>query len=334
MIPLKILFLPLFLALIALFFIPAYGDVLNVSTDKSVYNNGEKIIVSGKVKYNENIPSIIIQILNPAKNNFADIGNVIPKKDGTFSATFNTGGPTWTNLGIYTVKVSYAGISQTTFELKQIKSTTEKPPNQQNQNEKPIIKDTQKPTEEPKTHIPDFPSFDKSPQHYIDRYNNDPAYKSWFGSQFPGKTIEQVVGYEKTHIPNFPSLDKSPQYYIDRYNNEVDYKDWFDSQFPEQTIYNVLGFPNPSAIPNWIKIIAEWWSDGKIGDSDFLDGIEFMIQNNIIVIPDIPQSGTNSNRDVPSWIKNTAGWWADGIVPEDEFVSSLKFLIKQGIIKV
>ena len=321
-----------------LLFIPAYADVLGVSTNKSVYNNGETITVSGKVKYNGNIPSIIIQILNPAKNNFADIGSIVPKKDGTFSATFKTGGPTWTSPGIYTVKISYGGISETTFELKQIKNTTEKPSttpsNQQTQNENTIKDTQQKQSNEPKTHIPDFPSLDKSPQYYIDRYNNEVDYKSWFDFQFPGKTIEQVVGYEKTHIPNFPSLDKSPQYYIDRYNNEADYRDWFNSQFPEQTIYDVLGFPNPQAIPNWIKIIAEWWSDGKIGDSDFLDGIEFMIKNNIIIILDLPESGTSSNRNVPSWIKNTAGWWADGIVPEDEFVNSLRFLIQQGIIKV
>lgn len=288
---LKICFFPLFLSVLVLFLIPAHADVLNVSTDKSVYNNGEKITVSGKVKYNENIPSVIIQILNPAKNNFADIGNVVPKKDGTFSTTFNAGGPTWPSSGIYTIKASYAGISETTFEFKKITSATEKPsstPNPQTQNEKPIItKETQETSQEPKTHVPDF-----------------------------------------------PALDKSPQYYIDRYNNEVDYKSWFDSQFPGQTIYNVLGFPNPVAVPNWIKIIAGWWSEGKIGDSDFLDGIEFMIKNSIIVIPDIPESGTSSNQDVPSWIKNSAGWWAAGLIPEDEFVSSLKFLIQQGIIIV
>ena len=288
---LKICFFSLFLSVLVLFLIPAHADVLNVLTDKSVYNNGEKITVSGKVKYNENIPSVIIQILNPAKNNFADIGNVVPKKDGTFSTTFNAGGPTWPSSGIYTVKVSYAGISETTFEFKKITSATEKPsspPNLQTQNEKPIItKETQETSQEPKTHVPDF-----------------------------------------------PALDKSPQYYIDRYNNEVDYTSWFDSQFSGQTIYNVLGFPNPVAVPNWIKIIAGWWSEGKIGDSDFLDGIEFMIKNSIIVIPDIPESGTSSNQDVPSWIKNSAGWWAAGLIPEDEFVSSLKFLIQQGIIIV
>ncbi|HSB50602.1 MAG TPA: hypothetical protein VLC72_04665, partial [Nitrosopumilaceae archaeon] len=207
---LKICFFPLFLSVLVLFLIPAHADVLNVSTDKSVYNNGEKITVSGKVKYNENIPSVIIQILNPAKNNFADIGNVVPKKDGTFSTTFNAGGPTWPSSGIYTIKASYAGISETTFEFKKITSATEKPsstPNPQTQNEKPIItKETQETSQEPKTHVPDFPALDKSPQYYIDRYNNEVDYKSWFDSQFPRQTIEQVVGYEKTHVPDFPAL--------------------------------------------------------------------------------------------------------------------------------
>ena len=75
-----------------------------------------------------------------------------------------------------------------------------------------------------KLQIPNFPSLDKSPQYYIDRYNNEPNYKSWFDSQFPFNSIYDVVGYAPTTVDGFPSLDKSPQYYIDRYNNEPNYK--------------------------------------------------------------------------------------------------------------
>lgn len=43
--------------------------------------------------------------------------------------------------------------------------------------------------------IPNFPSLDKSPQYYIDRYNNESIYKSWFDSQFPNDSIYNVLGY-------------------------------------------------------------------------------------------------------------------------------------------
>ena len=35
-------------------------------------------------------------------------------------------------------------------------------------------------------------------------------------------------------------------------------------------------------VPDWIKLNAEWWVEGTVDDQTFLDGIEFMIENEII----------------------------------------------------
>jgi len=37
-------------------------------------------------------------------------------------------------------------------------------------------------------------------------------------------------------------------------------------------------------IPLWIKNNAKWWSEGKIGDSDFIGGIKYLIENKIMII--------------------------------------------------
>ena len=37
-------------------------------------------------------------------------------------------------------------------------------------------------------------------------------------------------------------------------------------------------------IPNWIKNNAKWWSEGQIGDSDFVSGIKYLIENDIMKI--------------------------------------------------
>ena len=37
-------------------------------------------------------------------------------------------------------------------------------------------------------------------------------------------------------------------------------------------------------IPNWIKNNAKWWSEGQIGDSDFVSGIKYLIEKDIMVI--------------------------------------------------
>ncbi|HXW02427.1 MAG TPA: peptidase, partial [Candidatus Nitrosotenuis sp.] len=37
-----------------------------------------------------------------------------------------------------------------------------------------------------------------------------------------------------------------------------------------------------AAIPDWIKNSAKWWADGTIGDSDFVQGIQYLIKQGII----------------------------------------------------
>jgi len=37
-------------------------------------------------------------------------------------------------------------------------------------------------------------------------------------------------------------------------------------------------------IPEWIKMNAAWWSQDAISDSDFVRGLEFLIQQGIINI--------------------------------------------------
>ena len=39
-----------------------------------------------------------------------------------------------------------------------------------------------------------------------------------------------------------------------------------------------------SVIPDWVKNNAGWWSEGLIGDADFVSGIQFLIANGVIAI--------------------------------------------------
>ena len=84
-------------------------------------------------------------------------------------------------------------------------------------------------------------------------------------------------------------------------------------------------------IPEWIKNNARWWSTGTITDSDFLLGIEYLIQNDIMTIQTVNEISSES-EEIPSWIRNNAEWWADGLISDDEFVSGMKYLIEAGII--
>jgi len=86
-------------------------------------------------------------------------------------------------------------------------------------------------------------------------------------------------------------------------------------------------------IPEWIKNNASWWNQGIIDDASFVSGIEFMISNGIIVIPNLPESG-GAGGAVPEWVKNNAGWWAKGTIDDQSFVSGLEFLVSNGIIVI
>jgi len=86
-------------------------------------------------------------------------------------------------------------------------------------------------------------------------------------------------------------------------------------------------------IPDWIKNNAGWWSTNLIEDSDFVSGIQYLIKEGIMTIPQT-QSGQSTDQDIPSWIKNNAGWWADGLIEDSDFVSGIQYLITNGIMHV
>ena len=86
-------------------------------------------------------------------------------------------------------------------------------------------------------------------------------------------------------------------------------------------------------IPNWIKNNAKWWYQDQISDSEFIKGIQYLIQNKIMIVPSTNTNVTDENK-IPSWIKNDAGWWANGTISDNEFVSGIQYLVSSGIIVV
>jgi len=90
----------------------------------------------------------------------------------------------------------------------------------------------------------------------------------------------------------------------------------------------------PTDIPDWIKTSAKWWNDEQISDTDFAKGIEYLIENNILKVPQTETFEQEQVQEIPGWIKNNAGWWGDGLLPDQDFVNGIQWLIKNGIIKI
>lgn len=87
-------------------------------------------------------------------------------------------------------------------------------------------------------------------------------------------------------------------------------------------------------IPAWIKQLAYYWVTDQISDSSFKDGIEFLIEKEIIIIPKTEVNSSSKEITIPSWVKLNAGWWIEEKISDDDFAKALQYLIKVGIIVI
>ena len=71
-----------------------------------------------------------------------------------------------------------------------------------------------------------------------------------------------------------------------------------------------------------------------ISQSEFTNGLEFLINEGIIYIPSTEPGIPGPDKIIPDWVRNTAGWWADNKIPDSEFINAMKYLIEVGIIDV
>lgn len=88
-----------------------------------------------------------------------------------------------------------------------------------------------------------------------------------------------------------------------------------------------------STIPNWIRKNAKLWYQGQIEDSDFSKGLQYLIENKVMIISPIGEKISHESK-IPSWIKHNAGLWANKTISDNEFVSGIQYLISSGIISL
>ena len=173
----------------------------------------------------------------------------------------------------------------------------------------------------------------------IDEFDNEIARYNGDDSVNPGIVSTEGIDIQNIYIPT----DGPIRFDILVYGTGLDYDPTYSgigstiielgpgttkSTIPKESV--IL---ETSSIPSWIKNNAGWWADGTIDDNSFIQGIQFLVKENILKIPDTTQ-GTNSGNDVPSWVKNNAGWWAEGTIDDDSFVQGIQFLIKEGIMSI
>ena len=123
--------------------------------------------------------------------------------------------------------------------------------------------------------------------------------KLWSENQIDDETFILAIKYCIDNnimiIPNLPEYkpeftlpfvdkERDPHYYIQLYYTNTEFQEWFDTEFRSYTIEEAVGLAKSNSIPVWIKNNANLWSDGLITDEDFVNAIEYLVENGIIIV--------------------------------------------------
>jgi len=139
-----------------------------------------------------------------------------------------------------------------------------------------------------------------------------------------GEYQESITYFER-------AFDEKPNSIV--INNYKDFINNVISKYPYTPTEKPGGLEKEhiTSIPEWVKPIAKWWSEGNIEDGEFNSALMYLIENKIIQIPSV-QIQNQTEEKMPEWVRNNAGWWADEQIDDDSFVLSIQYLIENGLI--
>jgi hypothetical protein len=89
-------------------------------------------------------------------------------------------------------------------------------------------------------------------------------------------------------------------------------------------------------IPTWIKNNSLWYGQDMISDTEYIQGIQFLINNGILEIPinNIKENTETKQTDIPTWIKNNSLWYGQDMISDTEYIQGIQFLINNGILEI
>ncbi len=104
------------LILLIVFTLPAFAEsLISVEINSNSYNEGETIVISGKVSTIIIDTPVTMQLFS--QDNLVDIAQITVAEDGSYSHTVRAEGPLWSKAGEYIVRVSFGegNIAETQF---------------------------------------------------------------------------------------------------------------------------------------------------------------------------------------------------------------------------
>ena len=125
---------------------------------------------------------------------------------------------------------------------------------------------------------------------------NDEISENQFLTGIEYLISNNIIGYGDRWVPCNSGSQRIFEPDVDDSDNDGDTTELIE--IPSQTI-------SPSkSVPDWVKNNASWWSDNLINDTDFLNGLQYLIEHRIIKIDNKKILGKIPLEDIifsPSW---------------------------------
>jgi len=187
---------------------PAFSEVTSFELDKTFYKKGDHISFSGTV--DKESTGLVSIVLRDSNDEFILLTQAYIQPDNTFQRSLDTD-KKFEDHGIHNVTAFILDLEKgktISFDFSQdgtlpVPSITSIQPESITENEPVVEKNDSisQTTSEPilgndSIAVANFVDPTKDPQHYLDRYYNEPVYKKWFDNNYPGLTIEEAVRFE------------------------------------------------------------------------------------------------------------------------------------------
>lgn len=346
---------------------------ITVSTDKSVYQLSDTILVSGSVTYIEKDKVISISINNPA-GNIVTVAQIQPESDKTFETKFVAGGGPWQQDGKYTVTVHYGpnAIATTTFgfvNAPQIKIIVDSTKSVYDSSELVQVFGSVFPYfDDEKTFVT---LIDPTGMRLVTSINHPQQLSDGrnFSNEFWFPHFDKVQGTYTVEV-KYKDVTETISFQIRKTINED--TPLYDESLTESSILSngIYLTLDKHVYKNGDSIILK----GTVEDPTINSEISIMINNpkdNTVFVAQIKPSnngdfsqtvrtegplweyaGTYTVKvtfgddvaevrfvlrepvSIPDWIRTNAKWWSDEKISDNDFTKGIEFLIKEDVIRI
>ena len=309
-----------------------------IKTDKSTYTTGDTVIFSGTVPEVGVVGPVWTVVYAPSCKSYGG-PTATPNSDRSFTTNGMVLNYFMAEGGVWKVEAHYGNwIKQFSYEVNPKQTTPKQEVAKVAEQKTPVIEGnlTIK-TDKSRYVTGDTVIFSgKVSQVITDQAVRlkmyTPSGKSYQIGDYPSKdgefTIKALVLYD---FMAESGVWKGEAHYVEWATKQFSFEVNTKQTTQKQDVTKVA----EKKIPQWIKNNAGWFAEGSIGESDFTKGIEYMIKEGIMNIPNLQEKASKKTETkVPSWIKNNAKWWSEGKISDDDFVKGIQYLVEKGIIEV